>query len=303
MDEFVPEACLKEIDEGFREFKVVFIPCDISKDICEERVVQTPGRGLSAMLDFAKDRFRQAKLQGEHLEKYQADLLKEHKTLPVEALGQMSDMTLCEVVPLLGNTKRSLCCALNLVVDDKAKSKNLPANVRATSIAGRCGLDQIQVLGDAFLCRQFDNEDGFYRLDFGLQDLANDLWVNTLCKASRNEQLGVQAARQFKDAGNELFRTQQYQLAAAHYRQAVALLPSKDTADAVELRAQCLSNLSACRLKLGRADLALKEADACLQAKPQWNKAWGRRADALKALGNRQEEAKAAYARAGLAEQ
>lgn len=302
MDDLVPEACLKEIDTTMRMFKVVYIPCDISKDICEETIMQAPERALSAMLDFAKERFKRAKLQGAQLEQYQNELLKEHKALPASALDQLSDMTLCEVVPLLGHNAKSTFCAVNMVVDDKAKSKNLPVNARATSIAARCGLDHLQILGDAFICRQFDNEDGFYRLDFGLEDLNNELWLHTLCRASRNDQLALSCAKQFKDAGNELFRKQNYVLAAVHYRQAVAILPTVSlTPEQVELKAQSLSNLSACRLKFGRFDLALKEADNCLQVTPQWNKAWGRRGDALKALG-RNAEATEAFAKAGLAD-
>lgn len=47
-------------------------------------------------------------------------------------------------------------------------------NRRATSIAMECGLN-VQVLGDAFIGKQFDDDNGFRRYDFTIEDLSTSL--------------------------------------------------------------------------------------------------------------------------------
>ena len=50
----------------------------------------------------------------------------------------------------------------------------LGLNRRATSIAQECG-QLVQVVGDAFIGKQFDDENGFYRHDFTTKDLNTSL--------------------------------------------------------------------------------------------------------------------------------
>jgi hypothetical protein len=144
MDEYVPKEAKEMVDTSMRSFKVVFIPCDVSLEMVEESILQAPERALSAMIDYAKDRFKRAKLSGKNLQAYQQSIMKEHKDLPATALEQVSDMTLCDVVPLMANKASSNFVSINLVVDDKAVTKQLELNQRASSIAHNCGND-IQV--------------------------------------------------------------------------------------------------------------------------------------------------------------
>ncbi len=61
---------------------------------------------------------------------------------------------------------------VNLYVDDQGEAKQLPVNKRASAICAAVGRD-IQVRGDAFISRFFDNDDVFERHDFRLAELAD----------------------------------------------------------------------------------------------------------------------------------
>jgi len=319
MNVLIPEAAQKEVDDSpFRVFKVVFIPADADVGILEEVVPQTAERALSAMIDYAKERFAQTKLTGTSLLNYKEQLLKDQQTqnggkvLSSEAVQKLSDMTLCEVVPISLNSKKTLFIVVNLVVDDKAVSKNCPLNVRASSICARCGLTT-QVRGDAFICRQFDNDAGFYRLNFSLKDLSdskdeddvqNDsLWISVSHAIRMQDASAIEkCAREYKERGNAFYKIGKFSEACWRYQQSEALLiDSKSSPTVLELKSQIFSNRSACKLKLGDSQGALLDSQACLAIRPKWNKAWGRLGEALKALG-RDQEAKDAFDRAGLAE-
>lgn len=311
MDVIVPLQAQKAVDSTpFRSFKCVFIPADVNQPLQEEVIVQTADRALSAMLDHAKTRFAQTKLTGEGLKEFQHKLKQEHASATSELVQKLADLTMCEVVPLLPHTKQTHFIAVNLVVDDKGVSKNLPLNPRVNSICARCGLT-LQVRGDVFLCRQFDNDEGFYRLDFTLADLSDDWktvsnaqtdpnWMD-LAKALRlTDAAGIEkVAKQYKENGNEFYKRGLIREAIWRYRQALALVLDGRGESNQELKSQIYANASACKLKLGDAAGALASADACLAVRPQWAKAWGRRAEALKAL-NRMDEAKQALEKAGL---
>lgn len=64
--------------------------------------------------------------------------------------------SLVDSVPLVLNSRDVNHVGVNLYVDDKGTAKNLPTNMRASAIAQACGR-MIQVRGDAFIARVFDN--------------------------------------------------------------------------------------------------------------------------------------------------
>lgn len=64
--------------------------------------------------------------------------------------------SLVDSVPLLLNTKAVGHVGVNMYVDDKGTAKGLPTNIRASAIAQACG-KLIEVKGDAFIARVFDN--------------------------------------------------------------------------------------------------------------------------------------------------
>ena len=90
-----------------------------------------------------------------------------------------------ESVPLLANSKENNFVGVNLYVDDTGSIKQLPINPRASDICRCCG-QHIQVHGDAWIARFFDDEDGFRRLDFHLSEVSSaEQWVRT-AKAQRD---------------------------------------------------------------------------------------------------------------------
>lgn len=300
MDHSVPEHARSAVDEEMRLFRVVLVPFDRDLDIAEESVLQSKDRALSAMLDHAKERFAKLKLQGGKYVEYQEQIRKEHAGIKQQALDQLANMTLCEVIPVVPSCKETFNVAINMVVDDKGTSKDAPINERATAICSRCGLEQLCVRGDAFFCKQFDNDEGFYRIDFTLADLQGEhaYWIE-LAKGLRmkDKALLVKCAKQLKEMGNTHVKASAFDSAIGYYRQGARVLG--ECSDAGELKAQILSNQSMCHLKQGCAELALQCADESIRSKPGWNKAWGRRGEALMAL-NRDQEAQVAFEKAGL---
>ncbi|RHZ26115.1 hypothetical protein DYB37_006081 [Aphanomyces astaci] len=85
--------------------------------------------------------------------------------------------SLVDSIPLILNTPAVKHVGVNLYVDDKGTAKNLPVNLRASAIAQACG-KMLEVRGDAFIARLFDNDDAFVRLDFTLSEINADAeWI------------------------------------------------------------------------------------------------------------------------------
>ncbi|KAJ1479197.1 hypothetical protein T484DRAFT_1628945 [Baffinella frigidus] len=87
-----------------------------------------------------------------------------------------------------------------------------------------------------------------------------------------------------KAAGTVAFKAGDFQQAAVHYTEAILLVDKDHTV---------FSNRAACFLKLGQADKALKDCDACLALSPKFVKAVFRRGVALLGLERFEEAAKA----------
>jgi len=104
------------------------------------------------------------------------------------------------------------------------------------------------------------------------------------------EEAETQAAT-FKLQGNEAFKLREYAQAAIHYTQAIECLP-KGSEASFEAFHVCLSNRSACFLKLGDHERALKDADECVSVSPKYVKGLFRKGLSLKALGRFHEAMK-----------
>ena len=174
--------------------------------------------------------------------------------VPDEAmLAALACSQTCDIVQLLPCTARSNFVGVNLYVDDKGQAKSSPQNARASAVCGACGLPQA-VLGDAFLAKMFDDQDGFERQDVKIADLASDApWVREAAAVNANRtdpaaaaaQLGVSPgsgkpppppppaeplserlplAAKAKAAGTELFKQGDVPGAAAKYTEAADLL-------------------------------------------------------------------------------
>ena len=87
---------------------------------------------------------------------------------------------------LLPCTQLSNFVGVNLYVDDKGQGKGSPQNMRASHICAACGLPQA-ILGDAFLAKMFDDQDGFERHDIRVSDIGSDAsWVKEAAAINAN---------------------------------------------------------------------------------------------------------------------
>ena len=99
--------------------------------------------------------------------------LKPGQELTDSALTQIMSMgSLVDTVPLIYNTKDVGFVSVTMYVDDQGASKELPMNRRATAITQQCH-QPVQVRGDAFIGRFFDDEDGYARHDFTLAEASD----------------------------------------------------------------------------------------------------------------------------------
>ncbi|KAH7476232.1 hypothetical protein PRIC1_000244 [Phytophthora ramorum] len=176
-------------DETKRQsFYVVYIPSNERKEL-EEWAVDLPA-DKEAQLGCLTERLRAhfkagatttSKLQQEETFKQQLlDQLPKGATMTDEMLQMMLQMdSLVDSIPLVLNTPGVKHVGVNMYVDDKGTAKALPTNVRASAIAQACG-KMLEVKGDAFIGRVFDNDDDFVRMDFRLGEVSGDAqWVQT----------------------------------------------------------------------------------------------------------------------------
>ncbi|KAI7730107.1 hypothetical protein M8C21_033313 [Ambrosia artemisiifolia] len=82
-------------------------------------------------------------------------------------------------------------------------------------------------------------------------------------------------AAEAKSRADDAFRRKDYQMAVDAYTQAIDFDPSDAT---------LFSNRSLCWMRLGQADRALTDAQACRELRPNWQKAWYREGSALRLM-------------------
>ncbi|KAE8896684.1 hypothetical protein PF005_g13615 [Phytophthora fragariae] len=174
-------------EEAKREsFFVVYVPADERKEL-EEWAVALP-KDKEAQLGCLTERLRAhfkagatntSKQQQEETFKQQLlAQLPKGATMTGEMLQMMLQMdSLVDSIPLVLNTPEAKHVGVNMYVDDKGTAKALPTNVRASAIAQACG-KMLEVKGDAFIGRVFDNDDDFVRMDFRLSEVSGGAaWV------------------------------------------------------------------------------------------------------------------------------
>eukprot|EP00808_Paulinella_micropora_P014819 g57609.t1 len=175
-----------------KKFKVVYIPWDTEKP-AQEWDVDPKGDDVGCLIKRIKKHLQAQggkvteeakKQQLQELQKMApqatADMLEMLSTMQhvldtlstrqhVSMLEMLSTMQHVDSIPLLPHIQASEFEGINLYVDDLGTMKHLPMNPRATGIAIEAG-KKIQIMGDAWLARVWDNEDDFKRLDFTLAD-------------------------------------------------------------------------------------------------------------------------------------
>jgi hypothetical protein len=311
-----------EVDASARSFTALLVPCDASKSLQNVSVSQPAGDAIGCLMAHCRAHFSQQAL-GKEQEAAFRGMVEGHAkgaSVPNDMFAQMAKTTTVDVIILVPNRADTEWISVNAYVDDKGVAKQLPVNARASSICAAVGMPQT-VHGDCFIGRQFDDNEGFYRLDFGVAELGDDKWLarakhlNMTARAAGNAgklkdfisaQQGSAPAPAAKDpallakeVGNKLFAAGKWEEAGKAYSKGLAALGLAEPGapapapGAAATATALFSNRSACHAKLGDFGAALRDSEACLAVSPTWPKGLGRKAEALVGLG-RLAEAKEA---------
>lgn len=260
------------------------------------------GREVECLLDRVKSHFKKTgpKKSLQQIEQQKAQLIKD---LPVGSevhdslLNAATSMSLVENVSLLSHAKDTNFIAVNMYVDDEGSIKNLPLNIRASEISQVAG-KPLQVRGDAFLSRVFDDGNDFDRLNFTVAEVSSGAkWLqdareqNARLRAAEaagsstrimqeiqdkgGMRKEVAPAETAKDQGNEYFRKGEWDEAIQAYSMAIQLNPDLISA---------INNRAMASLKLQKYEDAIIDCTTVLNTQPHNVKALLRRAAAHRAL-------------------
>lgn len=166
-------------------FSFVFIPAAVSEPIEQWQESFNPKDDeseIKALTDRCKRHFSKARgpRTPEQKAARRAALLKtvaEETSVSEAMLDTASTMNMVEHTSLLSNSKDNNFVGINLYTDDEASFSGAGINQRASEIASCCGI-ALQVNGDAFIGRTFDNGDDFKRLNFDVSEMSSSAaWV------------------------------------------------------------------------------------------------------------------------------
>lgn len=188
-------------------------------------------------------------------------------------LDTATAMSMVEHTSLLSNSKDNGFIGINLYTDDEASFSGASINHRASEIASCCGMP-LQVNGDAFIGRTYDNGDDFRRLDFKVSEVSSGApWVQEArAQNERKRQRDSPAALQARMQASQ----------SAPTSQAVPQpTPSKQLSSAEALKEQ--GNTA---LKQGNLQQAVKLYSEALEADSTLAAAYNNRALAHLKLSN-----------------
>ncbi|KAK9810399.1 hypothetical protein WJX72_010069 [[Myrmecia] bisecta] len=265
-------------------FKFVHIPADISEPITEIEQEYTEDKAVECLIDRLKAHFAKQRPQptAEQRKRQREELLKHvpaGTNIPDSLMDAATNLNMVENIALITNTPANNYVGVNLYCDDTASITEAPFNPRASDITTCCG-KPLQVRGDAFLARVFDNEDDFKRLDFSLQEVSSSApWVkaahdqNERKRQSESAQSVMQRLQAqgrsgttveelapsvaAREEGNAAFKSGDYGKAVEHYSNAIDM-------DGTALPAY--NNRALARLKLGQCEQAQADCDVVLAA-------------------------------------
>ncbi|OQS07603.1 hypothetical protein THRCLA_00373 [Thraustotheca clavata] len=169
-----------------QQFSIVYIPADDALEM-EEWKIDLPkdvDEQIGCLTERLRAHFKQKtggatteEQRGAFRQQILAQMPK-GATMNDEMMAMMLQMdSLVDSVPLIVNSPAVQHVGVNMYVDDKGTAKNLPINMRASAIAQTCG-KMLEVRGDAFIGRVFDNDDAFVRMNFKLSEINGDAeWI------------------------------------------------------------------------------------------------------------------------------
>jgi len=228
--------------------------------------------------------------------------------LTPEMLEGALNLQMVENICLLPNSSDTAYVGVNMYCDDQAQLKELAPNPRASQIASCCGRP-LEVRGDAFLARIFDDENNFKRLDLPLSEVSSSAdWVKQAAALVRRKAASSASNKDFLDRVNQRNLAQQQAPAAApsaQVRELSAADVEKEAGnaafkkglwqDAIERYSAALqldsallpalNNRAMAHLKMGQHQAAEEDCSKVLQQEPGNVKALLRRATAREALG------------------
>ncbi|ETW10080.1 hypothetical protein H310_00466 [Aphanomyces invadans] len=185
-----------------KQFTIVYIPAEEGTELEEWRLdlPQDVDGQIACLTERLRAHFKSktgAASSEEQKDAFRQQILKQlpkDATVNDQMMAMMLQMeSLVDSIPLILNTPAVKHVGVNLYVDDKGTAKNLSVNMRASAIAQACG-KMLEVRGDAFIARIFDNDDAFVRLDFNLSELNADAeWLKVAQRQSQNVSTPVSA--------------------------------------------------------------------------------------------------------------
>ncbi|XP_063931498.1 uncharacterized protein LOC135143552 [Zophobas morio] len=171
-----------------RGFYYVLIPADPDLTLMEHYLSYSDETETSCLTDRLKSYFQNCK--GLHSSVIQSEILRSqleeglkkencHREIDENMMNLLHEMQVVDIIALKPNAPVHQFVGVNMYVDDKAVSKGLPVNSRATSLAQLCGLTT-EVRGDAFVAKVFENtKEEFKRLDFRLSECRSEAaWIS-----------------------------------------------------------------------------------------------------------------------------
>jgi len=121
------------------------------------------------------------------LEKQVAEKTK-GKMIDEKYMDMLMSNSSVEIVPLVLPLKRTKFLSISMYVDDQGIAKNLPKNERACQISFAAGRP-MEVRGDAFFGRVYDDQDDWGRRDFTMKDCSSDAeWLLSAKEANKEGQ-------------------------------------------------------------------------------------------------------------------
>jgi tetratricopeptide (TPR) repeat protein len=245
-----------------KDFVYTLIPADDAEPMQEIRMPE-PSKledNIGCLTQALNDHYRRvAPIQGEAGKQAVIDSVRDqvmknnpNGSAPDESmLGLLAQSQTVDIIQMLPATKGSGFVGVNMYVDDKGQSKGSARNARASQVCAACGIST-DVLGDAFVARVWDDQDGFERQDIKVSDLSSDApLVKEALRANANRADPSAAAAQLsalstgkpaaptdvrvlaerladavaaKAAGTERFKAGDVGGAAGKYEEAIGLL-------------------------------------------------------------------------------
>lgn len=175
-------------------FSYVYVPADVSQPI-EERTHTGPSElGQCTFIECLKGHFAKnatvdtAKFK-ETMAASHAEAAKHLEKADEDTIQKLAQMTTVDIFTALLGKADNQFEQVSIYVDDKGVSKNLPINMRVTSLMNTAGYLQNQFLGDAFIARVRDDQNDIWqREDFKVEEMRSDAaWIAKVQHQQKNK--------------------------------------------------------------------------------------------------------------------